>query len=574
MILKNARRKVKDMNKKIRPENSFNFRTKNPNFEEIYNFNQIPKTQINKHKVVCCNNKLKRNIRGTKLKNCSMRDASGVNSKFPSTRNNNKTVLTSQNTFWSPRKERETVLMKKEIQNYRFPSKTHSSKNIDGLDKILFRGNRNNQAQAPTSLTRKIPDETQLNFNPQLKKSNESLYLPDLMQKKDPVMKNTLDSLCASKMEDSKGESSINCETTSVKLANLTIISPMINLPKEYKKQLDKDSQELFRIFHSISTCSKETSLIPPTVEPLVDISYTLVKNIRIKKSDFKNFIAKRYTTYIAERLINFFDFTKAWSYYDFVNIMEVLIFQSNEMLYKICFEAFDYNNDGYISEIDLYQTMRELPTEIFISVLMEDFLKIIRCIFDKKIKKATFEEPNHGYRKPLSKIHAINTTCTDTLLNWNQNEKDESSSNFLQFCSMKFSPIAKKPSDRTEYAFYPRSIKQSARKKPKQNEVSLKLNLNPLANRNSKNLNKNDLLFSYCEAKELNEKISPSEFNSISFNSLVPSFAIDLVKYLCGYSITKLSSSSSGEYLKEHRNEIEFEKIMKMISIKKDRKK
>lgn len=38
-----------------------------------------------------------------------------------------------------------------------------------------------------------------------------------------------------------------------MKLANLKMISPMTNLPKGYKKQLDKDSEELLRIFYSVS---------------------------------------------------------------------------------------------------------------------------------------------------------------------------------------------------------------------------------------------------------------------------------------------------------------------------------
>jgi len=55
-----------------------------------------------------------------------------------------------------------------------------------------------------------------------------------------------------------------------------------------------------------------------------------------MKKSEFKQFLGKRYTMQITEKLIGYFDFIKPWSYNDFVNVMELLIYQNDETFFKI----------------------------------------------------------------------------------------------------------------------------------------------------------------------------------------------------------------------------------------------
>ncbi|CAI2385608.1 unnamed protein product [Moneuplotes crassus] len=586
VIIRKARKNVQGVQIMVKPNKSINFRTKKSGFYDLYNAERIPKKKLNKEKMAYLKNELQRKIIRGKKESLKKIDAPELNPKLSLGRSHNKSVMITHKASLSPSKGQETAQIKDGLHHYKFPGKIHSSMHVGIGNESPGSGNRYKRAQAIhdkyCSLPKMMPDRKHRNSSFQLDKSDAPLFLPNLAQKKNPVIKNIVDSTNVSKFGDSKEGSSTNGDAISVKLANLKMISPMTNLPKGYKKQLDKDSEELLRIFYSIRACSKEASMTLPALDPEVKISYTLVKNIRIKKSEFKNFIAKRYTTYIAERLINFFDFTKAWSYNDFVNTMEVLIFQSNEMLYKICFEALDYNNDGYISEIDLYQTMGELPTEIFISVLMEDFLKIIRYIVKSKIKKGTFDETKYYHKEMIKKIQVMNATYRSSLSGWNLNDKDKPSSNFFHFCTKKLSPSEKKPSEREDYALYPRSINKSVRNKSEQKDDSLKLSLKSVVKSNRKTLNKKELLFSYCEEKELNEKISLTEFNAIRFDTFVPSLAIDLIKYFCGYSKTKLqvlsltssSSSSSREYLKVHRNEIEFERLMKIIKLEESKSK
>ena len=64
---------------------------------------------------------------------------------------------------------------------------------------------------------------------------------------------------------------------------------------------------------------------------------------------------AKRYKQQIAEKILNHFDLSNPWTFKNYVNSMELCLYQIDEFFYKMTFEILDYNNDGYISEIDLF---------------------------------------------------------------------------------------------------------------------------------------------------------------------------------------------------------------------------
>jgi Ca2+-binding EF-hand superfamily protein len=72
---------------------------------------------------------------------------------------------------------------------------------------------------------------------------------------------------------------------------------------------------------------------------------------------------------------------------------MELFLFQQNEKLMKIAFESLDYNNDGYISEIDLFLTMKEIDNNVFFEIFARDYVKIIKFISRKKKQNKKFDE-------------------------------------------------------------------------------------------------------------------------------------------------------------------------------------
>ena len=85
------------------------------------------------------------------------------------------------------------------------------------------------------------------------------------------------------------------------------------------------------------------------------------LNNLRLKKGDLRSFLAKRYNAQIADKIVSHYDLSNPWTYKNYVNAMELTLFQNEEFFFKLAFESLDFNNDNLLSEIDLFLTMKEL---------------------------------------------------------------------------------------------------------------------------------------------------------------------------------------------------------------------
>ena len=113
----------------------------------------------------------------------------------------------------------------------------------------------------------------------------------------------------------------------------------------------------------------------------------------------------RRYNTQIADKIVGHYDLSNPWTYKNFTNAMELTLFQNDEFFFKLTFEALDYNNDGMISEIDLFLTMKELKNEVFIEALVKDFVRIVQFITEKKKLKGTFDEANLNFENTMKRL-------------------------------------------------------------------------------------------------------------------------------------------------------------------------
>jgi hypothetical protein len=73
---------------------------------------------------------------------------------------------------------------------------------------------------------------------------------------------------------------------------------------------------------------------------------------------------------------------------------------------------------------------------------------------------------------------------------------------------------------------------------RPKETSAESLNNFTTPATSRNKHMNGTDMLFEYCESEDLNEKISFHEFCKIKFKKDIPSFAIDLIKYLTDFEL------------------------------------
>ena len=84
------------------------------------------------------------------------------------------------------------------------------------------------------------------------------------------------------------------------------------------------------------------------------------IKSCRLKnRGQLKAFLAIRYKGHIAQRIVKFFDFRTAIDFDNFIDQIEVMMNQKNDNLFKMGFKIFDFDDDGVISELDLYAVLK-----------------------------------------------------------------------------------------------------------------------------------------------------------------------------------------------------------------------
>jgi len=174
-----------------------------------------------------------------------------------------------------------------------------------------------------------------------------------------------------------------------------------------------------------------------------------------ISKNELRAFLTKRYNSQIADKFVSHFnilskldslpaephfDLNQKWNYKDFVNVMEITMYQNEEFYSRMVFDALDYNNDGFISEIDLFLTVKELSNDVFINVLVKDLVKIVQFISEKKVLKGTSDECKYNYEKIMKRVNKMNCTFFSSLSNFNQEKNETHAKSFFEFASNAFS--------------------------------------------------------------------------------------------------------------------------------------
>lgn len=140
---------------------------------------------------------------------------------------------------------------------------------------------------------------------------------------------------------------------------------------------------------------------------------------------------------------------------------------------------------------------MKELKNEVFISVLMEDLIKITQFVTEKKKLKGTFDENQYNYEHTMQKIKIMNSTFMSSLSQWKNKFLEKP--NFLKFCTNMLSPVGKNGGEETEFSIGKRVNNFSARIKSETFSDPLNTHINCInQTQRKKGLSKEELLFGY----------------------------------------------------------------------------
>lgn len=96
------------------------------------------------------------------------------------------------------------------------------------------------------------------------------------------------------------------------------------------------------------------------------------------------------------------------WDYVNFFEGLEVFVNNPEDSLRKMIFTALDYNNDNYISEIDLFVLMRTLESYIFVNVASKDAIDIVNFLNQKKKDKGMDDPVENKMRKLEEEVQEL----------------------------------------------------------------------------------------------------------------------------------------------------------------------
>lgn len=96
-----------------------------------------------------------------------------------------------------------------------------------------------------------------------------------------------------------------------------------------------------------------------------------------------KAYLIPRYKNIISGRFLKYFDFRTPIDFDGFIDQIEKLLNENPEKAKKMAFEAYDYDDDGQIQDLDLFSTMKVFSQdeELFSKSFTPDLLAIERII-------------------------------------------------------------------------------------------------------------------------------------------------------------------------------------------------
>jgi len=107
------------------------------------------------------------------------------------------------------------------------------------------------------------------------------------------------------------------------------------------------------------------------------------IGNLNLTKNKYRSFLSAKFGNSMADKLCLTLDFTQAVDYATFCKQVEQLVGERS-LLLQLAFDVFDSNNDGRLSELDLFKALFNYDKSTkdknsFVEVLLDDFNRITK---------------------------------------------------------------------------------------------------------------------------------------------------------------------------------------------------
>ena len=91
------------------------------------------------------------------------------------------------------------------------------------------------------------------------------------------------------------------------------------------------------------------------------------------------------------------------WDHTNYFEGLEVFVNNTEESLKKMIFNCLDFNNDNYISQVDLFILMKTFDGDIFVNVASKDVIELVEFL-QGKLRDRGLDDPIKNKMRKLEK--------------------------------------------------------------------------------------------------------------------------------------------------------------------------
>lgn len=114
-------------------------------------------------------------------------------------------------------------------------------------------------------------------------------------------------------------------------------------------------------------------------------------KSHKLKKASFRQFLAFRYGSVVAEKWQNLMQFDNPIDFETYCSKIVTEILQKQNVMYQLAFDFFDCNNDEKISEFDIFKILhfygiKDEKSSLFTNFIQKDILTMLKLFTVQKL--------------------------------------------------------------------------------------------------------------------------------------------------------------------------------------------
>lgn len=281
------------------------------------------------------------------------------------------------------------------------------------------------------------------------------------------------------------------------------------------------------------------------------------VSAARLTKGKLLAFLSRRYKGSVAKIIAQYFDFSTHYDYETFIEEIETFMNFKRETLLKIAFQIYDYDQDHFICNLDMYTFLKnyEHDEDCFFKAYSGDIAVIENEIHEKRKKMGLDDaEVKFKLRDIDNKLRELGGRLEVALLdNFNVpgEDGDDSDRSDPSEAANSDKDGVKSVAGRSRMGKSTRSRRSKSSRRSRMSQSRRSLGASSKGSRTDGDDNDRhekehpyDKIFSKSVTRNIKKstvhmtRLTLNDFKQIEFEPYFPSVILDLIEYLSGYRV------------------------------------